>query len=69
MSKGQIVFISLMDIKRMPSYIEREMLENMQSELRHNYWIMENEIKSKYDKAVFKQFIHKKYRESIKLVE
>ena len=69
METAQVIFISLMDIKRMPSYIEREQLENMQSELRHNYWIMNNEIKCKYDRAVYKQAIHRKYRESIKLVE
>lgn len=69
MQAAQVIYISLMDIKKMPSFEERERLHELQLEFQHFYWLLYRECKNQYEIAVRKQSMQNRLRSEFYIVE
>lgn len=69
METTQVIFISLMDIKKMPTFKGREQLNFLQAEFRNFYWELFKSCNDKYEMAVRKQQMQNKLRDTIHIVK
>lgn len=69
METAQVIFYPLRYCVKFPTYSQQIYFEELQYELRNNYWHLKNNIDDKYDRAVQKQSYHNYLRNQIEICE